>query len=109
MAKFCMEEWEILEAYRTAKNKREQVGILADRNCCSKKDIAEFLKSQGEDVKVPYQYKRLDTSDCKIVIEALVHYKHTVENELKVVSDAQDALLTKLHHIEEKINIFKEC
>ncbi len=103
MAKFCMEEWEILEAYRTAKNKGEQIGILADRNCCTKKEISEFLKSHGQDVKVPYQYKRLDMSDCTIIIEALVHYKHSLERELAAVTSAHEILNKKLLQLNEKI------
>ncbi len=73
-----------------------------------KKEISEFLKSQGEDVKVPCQYKRLDTSDCTIIIEALVHYKHALERELAAVTSAHEVLSKKLLQLNEKIEALRK-
>lgn len=42
-----MSDSEILRQYRDAKNKKAQVGILADLNCCTKKEISEKLASLG--------------------------------------------------------------
>lgn len=42
-----MTESEIVRNYREAKNKREQVNILADLNCCSKEEITEILLNNG--------------------------------------------------------------
>ena len=42
-----MSEFEILRDYRQAKNKVEQVQILADMNLCSKKDIEDFLEERS--------------------------------------------------------------
>ena len=47
---FIMGENEILRDYRTAANKRKQVQILADLNGCTKRQMAEFLISRGEEV-----------------------------------------------------------
>ena len=49
-----MSEEEIVKSYNGAKNKRTQIGILADLNACSKQDILDILKkhnSHGEKEK----------------------------------------------------------
>lgn len=42
---------EILRDYRAAKSPMKQIGILADVNCCEKRDIVNILLEMGE--KVP--------------------------------------------------------
>lgn len=42
-----MSEFEILRDYRQAKNKVNQIQILADMNTCSKKEIEDFLEERG--------------------------------------------------------------
>lgn len=42
-----MSDFEILRDYRQAKNKIEQVKILADLNGCTKEEITECLEKQG--------------------------------------------------------------
>lgn len=37
---------EIQASYRDAKNKTTQIGILADLNCCSKKEMRAYLRDQ---------------------------------------------------------------
>lgn len=44
-----MSEGEILTSYRQAKDKKEQLHILADLNLCSVSDIREVLKKNGVD------------------------------------------------------------
>ena len=44
-----MTETEIVKDFREAKDKRMQVGILADLNECSKEKIIEILKAGGVD------------------------------------------------------------
>lgn len=41
---------EIAREYRTAGDKKKQIGILADLNCCTKREIAQILVEQGEEV-----------------------------------------------------------
>lgn len=41
---------EIIREYKLAKDKRRQIEILADQNCCSKKDIAFLLHENGLEV-----------------------------------------------------------
>ena len=42
-----MNETEILGSYRRAENKKEQIQILADLNCCDNETIIELLKKNG--------------------------------------------------------------
>lgn len=44
-----MSEGEILRNYREAKDKAEQIKILAQLNLCSEERIKEILKEQGVD------------------------------------------------------------
>lgn len=49
-----MDEGEILREYSNAKNKFEQVKILAELNCVSKKEMAGWLKEHGCEVDGRY-------------------------------------------------------
>lgn len=46
---------EICRDYRLAKQKVKQIGILADLNECTRKEIVEILKASGEEL--PYLYQ----------------------------------------------------
>lgn len=57
-----MDNAEIINTYRAAKDKKTQLGILAELNLCSKAEIADILTAAGEKVdgrwytpKVPRQ------------------------------------------------------
>lgn len=41
---------EIVRDYRAAKNRTKQIGILADRNGCSKRGIVDILLEAGEEI-----------------------------------------------------------
>lgn len=43
-----MSNGEIVMSYRLAKNKKAQIGILADLNCCRRKEIVDILEQKGE-------------------------------------------------------------
>lgn len=49
-----MDEGEILREYSNAKNKFEQVKILAELNCVSEKEMASWLKDHGCEVDGRY-------------------------------------------------------
>lgn len=69
--------WEIQNSYRTAKNKEKQIGILAELNDCSIKDIKKILdidkkpveespkEIAGEDI-ISKLFERLDVLDKEI-------------------------------------------
>lgn len=42
-----MSSEEICKEYRAAKNKKQQIGILADQNLCGKSDIIKILIEAG--------------------------------------------------------------
>ena len=50
--KMQMPDGEIITCYRQAKDKEEQIGILADRNLCKKSQMREYLITLGLDVPV---------------------------------------------------------
>lgn len=41
-----MNENEIVRSYRESKDKKQQIGILADMNCCEPEQIKEILKKK---------------------------------------------------------------
>lgn len=45
-----MSHGEIVLSYKRAQNRRMQVGILADLNQCSKKEIENILLAAGEEL-----------------------------------------------------------
>lgn len=49
-----MDEGEILMSYRDAKNHFMQVKVLADLNCISNREMAEWLRDHGEQVDKRY-------------------------------------------------------
>lgn len=64
-----MTEGEIVRSYKEAKNKSQQVGILAELNCCSKEKIIEILKQEGTPSReLPRQRKKKDLVDTSIVV-----------------------------------------
>lgn len=53
-----MSNLEIASTYRQAKQPLKQIGILAELNGVSQKEIAEILREQGCELPVRYQDKR---------------------------------------------------
>ena len=47
---------EIIRDYREAKAPMKQIGILADMNCCTRKEIVAILADAG--LEVPKQYQK---------------------------------------------------
>ena len=62
-----MSKDDITEMYRGAKNKIKQISILADMNCCSKKEIRTYLRDEcGYEVFEPKgRVTKKSTSDKK--------------------------------------------
>lgn len=63
-----MDKGEIVREYRAAKDRKAQLGILADLNECSKAEIAEILVEAGEKVdkrwyREPPKKKTWQTAD----------------------------------------------
>lgn len=47
---------EIIRDYREAKAPMKQIGILADMNCCTRKEIVAILADAG--LEIPKQYQK---------------------------------------------------
>lgn len=63
-----MSKDDITEMYRGAKNKIKQISILADMNCCSKKEIRTYLREEcGYEVFEPKgRVPKKSTGDKKL-------------------------------------------
>ena len=60
-----MSKDDITEMYRGAKNKIKQISILADMNCCSKKEIRTYLRDEcGYEVFEPKGRASKKSADC---------------------------------------------
>ena len=46
--KLMMKEADIVKEFKESKNKREQIGILADQNLCTRNTIIKVLEAAGE-------------------------------------------------------------
>ena len=106
---------EIECAYRQAKKKAEQIGILADKNCCTKDEIMNILIDTGKYKKrgnflysVEYTEKKTSaekkmstkeqaTIDVKTAIEVIANeikrHRATIAESNKQLEDLQ-AILT---------------
>ena len=62
-----MTEEEIVRNFKQAKNKREQIKILADLNCTSRDEIEETLKKNG--VSKLYEERRNDKKILRLLNE----------------------------------------
>ena len=45
-----MDDGEIIREYKAGINKNNMVTVLADRNCCTRKEMAQWLKDHGQEV-----------------------------------------------------------
>ena len=58
-----MSPLQIASEYRTAKNKSKQIGVLAELNACTQRQIAQILQEQGEEL--PGHWKEKLTKGLK--------------------------------------------
>ena len=58
---------EILKDYRLAKNQTKQIGVLADLNCCTKREIVNLLLEAGEHVPGNFLNKGKKKKDVPVV------------------------------------------
>lgn len=88
-----MTKQEICKEYREAKNKSQQIEILADLNLCTKEDIVKLLKDEGEEVAVRKPRKQrqqkkvvapvINTSIPDFVLDALYEKLERIDREIK--------------------------
>lgn len=92
---------EIYTSWREAKNKKDQVKILADLNCTTQEHIVEILKEQGADGRLlPRKRKPTETKEPP---------QETVAEPVKVVRPCKEALRPKprvIHELERMTDLF---
>ena len=83
-----MSKDDITEMYRGAKNKIKQISILADMNCCSKKEIRTYLRDEcGYEVFEPKgRVTKKSTSDKKCNISINITEKEIRSYVFKMLS-----------------------
>ena len=88
-----MSDSEIVRSYREAKDKRSQVGVLAELNACSKDYIREILKRSGIDAPKP---GRKSTTEPEPVRAALTEMaKKAVRKEPEIVKENPEIVKEK--------------
>lgn len=87
--KLLMPENQVLQSYKYAVNKREQVGILADLNCTTKQEMAQWLIDHGEHVdKRFFAQGRQKNTPLKKGLERAEKEKREMNTETKKVTES---------------------
>lgn len=102
---------EIVRSYKEAKHKKEQVGILAELNACTRSQIIEILRAGGienhalarvaGDIKASAALETPETPvfDFTVLsarIDALLEQRGSAEKELHTISETLAKLLLKM-------------
>jgi hypothetical protein len=82
---------EILRSYQEAKNKREQVKILAQLNLCSQEAIVEILKEMGADGR---QLPRLTPKKQEATSDAVDHPDYYADGKIEPIDFIEDKRLS---------------
>ena len=86
---------EIKRRYKEAKNPKQQIGILADLNCCSKEKIEEILELGSDDKEPPGDMSRGQIMDILFgKLDSLEQEMQKLEAEYKKVHNAIEVLGT---------------
>lgn len=96
--KLLMKEDEVLQSYREAKNKLKQVGILADLNCVTNRDMARWLLDHGQDVAKTYKLEPKDKAEESIEPEAFEPeaFEDEIVGEFEELHEAENEADEKL-------------
>ena len=103
-----MTDNEICRNYRAAKNKLEQIKILADMNCTTVDEIKKILISGGELVEEPQKStrgKKLVVMPVS-VLDALAHELDVLDVEIKQLQDTLKPLDDRYGEIENFIKTY---
>lgn len=118
-----MKKAEIVKMYKEAKNKREQITILADLNCTTRKEIEEVLMAAGIEIPSkktapkkptnPNNTKSATTSkpkkeeviedDCVEEIEEIPEMEYPIETKEKIPPYVRSVLEEELTNLERRI------
>jgi hypothetical protein len=101
-----MNENEIVRSYRESKDKKQQIGILADINCCKPEQIKEILKKNGVDLRGGnYRAKKEETPKEETMKENVLERKIEIPEE-QIVKDKLPRIVRKT--LEEDLDFIEE-
>ena len=101
-----MNENEIVKNYRESKNKKQQIDILADMNCCKPEQIKEILKKNGVDLRGGnYRAKKEETPKEETMKENVPERKIEIPEE-QIVKDKLPRIVRKT--LEEDLDFIEE-
>ena len=82
-----MSKEEIKRDYHAAKDKNKQIGILADMNLCTKKEIKDIIEDKEKDPMMESIYKEIETVETRI---------KEIEDEMKNLKNWHSKLLNTM-------------
>lgn len=66
-----MDKGEIIREYKSAKDQKQMISILADLNCCSKENIKDIIEIKGKKKVKSEQKIKLNESEKKFLYDRL--------------------------------------
>lgn len=87
---------EIALSYKTAKDKKNQITVLADLNCCSKDEIKNILAAEGITVVTSKSANRAAVDTPTVIPEQMINTKAVRSNVPKWVLMASNNRLNEL-------------
>ena len=115
-----MDEQEIRRSYEQAKSKEKQIGILAQLNDCSTKDIRVILGLEPKEEKEPRKKKAhtqpeqkpepveeqppMEKSELQTVIDSLYEEMEQLDKEIKEKELRYKRIVTTLYTLNEYMN-----
>ena len=92
---------EIVRDYKLSKTPMKQIGILAELNGCSKREIVDVLREAGVELPKQYQKKPEKEAEQEIPLASVIDAA-TVRKELDDLNDKLDDLNDKLEALKLK-------
>lgn len=113
MFDLMMPEDELLESYRTCKDQKKQIHILADLNCTTVKEIRAFLEEKGFEVpedgrcakrKGSNMAVSINTSNGTNEAEVAVPPTHVPESIRKILNERRIHLITQIKKLQAEVD-----
>ena len=122
MFDLMMPEDELLESYRTCKDQKKQIHILADLNCTTVKEIRAFLEEKGFEVPEDGRCARrkgtpvaesIDTSngtnDSKVIVPPMtvtedINKPEVPESIRRILNERRRRLIEQIKKLQAEVN-----
>ena len=108
-----MAESELLESYKTCKDQKKQIRILADLNCTTVTEIRNYLVSKGCTVPEDGRYAKtkgsnvaesINTSNGTNEAEITVPPTHVPESIRKILNGHRIQLITQIKKLQAEVD-----